>query len=198
MTGDAGRPTDAQAAFGAPDEPRSRPSALGYWVGGALCAAAVAGAILWFVLGIVGFGDDVSGLQRVPVPGRALLELGSGRQAIYYESGGGENARVPPLRIVLRPVAGGAPVTIGGYSGSVKYSISGHAGRSLAGFGISKPGRYRLTVVAPSGAAPDAHLAVGRGLGGRLVRAFVGAIVIFLAGMALGGAMIGVTAARRS
>jgi hypothetical protein len=153
---------------------------------------------LWFVLGLVGFGDAVDGLDRVPVPGRAVLDLGTGRHAIYYEGPGGENARNPPLRVALRPVAGGATVPIGGYSGSVKYSISGHAGRSLAGFGISKPGRYRLTVVAPSGAPPDAHLAVGRGLGGRLVRAFVGAIAIFIAGMALGGTLIGVTAARRS
>lgn len=198
MSGDEQQQARAQAAFGEAGKPRGRPSVAGYWIGGAVSVAAVAGAILWLVTGLVGFANAVDDLQRVPVPGGAVLELGSGRHAVYYESSAGEQARIPPLRIVLRPVDGGPAVTVGAYSGSVTYSIGGHAGRSLAGFAIASPGRYRLAVAGPSARSSGAVLAVGRGLGGRLVRAIVGAIVIFLGGTLLGGAMVVFTSTRRS
>lgn len=198
MTGDDEQRAQTEAAFGEAGGPRRRPSVAGYWIGGAVCVAAVAAAILWLVTGLVGFANAVDDLQRVPVPGGGVVELGSGRHAIYYESSAGEHARVPPLRIALRPVDGGPAVTVGAYSGSVTYSIGGHAGRSLAGFEIASPGRYRLTVAGPSAPPSGAALAVGRGLGGRLVRAIVGAIVIFFGGILLAGAMIAFTATRRS
>lgn len=198
VSGDGQQHARAEAAFGEAGRPRGRPSVAGYWIGGAVCVAAVAGAILWLVTGLVGFANAVDDLQRVPVPGGGVLELGSGRHAIYYESSAGENARVPPLRIALRPVGGGSAVAVGGHSGSVTYSISGHSGRSLAGFAIARPGRYRLTVAETSAPSSGAVLAVGRGLGGRLVRAIVGAIVVFLGGTMLGGAMVVFTSTRRS
>jgi hypothetical protein len=198
LTGAETTQAQAQAAFGEGPGARRGPSVLWYWIGGALCVAAVAGAVLWLVLGIVGFSDAVDDLQRVPAPGRGVVELGAGRHAIYFESPAGADAPIPPLRLALRPVAGGEAVPIGPYSGTVTYSTGGHDGRSLAGFAVAEPGRYRLTVAGEPARTPGAVVAVGRGLGGRLVRAIVGAAVIFVGGLALGGVVIGVTSARRS
>ncbi|HEX6387790.1 MAG TPA: hypothetical protein VFZ89_00030 [Solirubrobacteraceae bacterium] len=184
---------DPQAAFGAPD----RPSRAGYWAGGALIAVAVLGAIAWFVVGMVRFGDAVDDLQRVSIPGSADVTLTAGRKSIYYEGPGGSDAEVPPLHISVAALPGGAPVAVGGHSGSVSYSISGHAGRSIAGFRAPRDGRYRVSADATYGAPGVAQLAVGRGLGNRLVRAIVGAIVIFFAGGGLGAAVLARTSARR-
>jgi len=191
-TGDGDTRSQAEAAFGDASESRRRPSVVGYWIGGALCLAAVAGAVLWLVCGLISFSNAIDDLQRVRVPGSGALDLGHGRHAIYLEG----PATASPLRIALRSAAG-TSVPIEPYSGTVTYSVGGHDGRSLAGFEITTPGRYRLTV-AGAAQTPVAYVAVGRGLGGRLARAFVGALAIFIGGMLLGGATIGITAARRS
>jgi len=185
---------DAAAAFGAPEE-KPRPSAAGYVIAGLLAVAAIGGAIAWVVLGFVNFSDSVDALKRVPVGGARMVSLDSGRQGIYYEGPGGEKAVVPPLRIVVVPAGGGTPVPVGGYSGSVTYSMDGHAGRSVAGIGIDQAGRYRVAVA--GNASPGAVVAIGPGLGHKIVRALVGGVVIFVVGMLAAGLLIIATAYRR-
>jgi hypothetical protein len=163
-----------------------------------LIAAAVLGAIAWFVVGMVRFGDAVDDLQRVAIPGTADMTLSAGRKSIYYEGPGGSDADVPALQIQITSLADGQPLAIGGHSGSVSYSISGHAGRSTAGFRVPRDGRHRVAVDAPQGAPPSAELAIGRGLGNRLVGVIVGAIAIFFVGGGIGAAVLARTSARRS
>lgn len=194
MTDDPGR-TQAEAAFGAPGPGRARPSAAGYWLGGVVIALAVAGAITWFVVGMVRFVDALDDLARVDVPGSRVIALGTGRHSIYYEGPGGEDAVVPPLRIRIAGVDGGPVLAVGGHSGSVTYSMGGHAGRSINGFGVPRAGRYRVTVDAAE--RSGAQIAIGPGVGGRIVRALVGGFAILLVGGGAGAALIVVTGVRR-
>jgi hypothetical protein len=194
MAEDASRAT-AQAAFGAPAGPARRPSPAGYWVGAALILAGVLGAVAWFAVGMVRFSHSVDGLGRVSVPGSAVLALEEGRQSVYYEGPGGEDADVPPLRLRVAPAGGGAPLDVGPHSGSVSYSMSGHAGRSVAGFGVPRDGRYRVSVDGPE---VGAQIAVGPGLGGRIVRAIVGGFAILLLGGIGGSGLIVLTSVRRA
>lgn len=197
MSGDSRQHDEAQAAFGTPQEPRQA-SALGYWLAAMLCFAAIAGAIGWVVDGLIGLDDRVNDLHRVAVPGEQLLALEEGRQAVYYESAGGEDATIPRLEIRLEPAEGGAPVVVGPHGGDVSYSVGGYAGRSMAGFEIEDAGSYRMTVRARSENVPaGALLAVGPGIGGRIVRAVVGGLAIFFGGLLLAGLTIAITAARR-
>jgi hypothetical protein len=184
---------EAHAAFGAPSR-KARASALGYWIGGAFLAAALLGAIAWFVIGMVRFSDAVDDLQRVAVPGERVMTLSAGRKAIYYEGPGGEDAVIPPLRVRVAAQDGGPALAIGEHAGSVSYSMGGHAGRSLAGVRVPRSGRYRVAV---EGSGSGAQLAIGRGLGNRLVTTIVGAVVIFFVAGGVGAALLARTSARR-
>lgn len=170
----------------------------GKWVGAAIIVAAVAGAVAWFVLGFARFGDAVDDLERVAVPGTAFVGLSEGRKAIYYEGPGGEDADIPPLQVSVIPVGGGGALTIEDHSGKVTYSVSGHAGRSFAGMSVPSDGQYAVSVEAPSGAPGNAQIAIGRGLGRRLLVTLLGAFAILLAGVGGGVALIVITARRRS
>lgn len=180
--------SDAQAAFGAPG-PEQRASALGYWLAGLLAVGAVAGGVAWFVLGLSSLGDKVDELHRVEVPGQAVVELESGKQAVYWEGGD----VVPLLEIAVRRVDG-PPVPVGPHGGEVTYDVGSRSGTSVAGFEIERAGRYRVIVTSDSASGV---VAVGRGVGGQIVRAVVGGIVIFFGGLLLVGVVIIVTARRR-
>lgn len=184
MTGDF---SEARSAFGA-DEPRKRASTAGYWLAGLIAVAAVGGAIAWFVLGLGGLGGAVDDLARVDVPGSAVVELEEGRQSAYWE---GEGA-VPALRIAVREVDG-PPLEVGPHGGEVTYEVDGRAGQSVAGFTVAEAGFHEVTVRGDGGG----RLAVGEGVGSRIVGVVVGGIALFFGGLLLSGLMILVTARRR-
>ena len=175
----------AQAAFGEPSAPK-RASTLGYWLAGLVGLAAVAGAIAWFVLGFTGLGDRVDDLERVPIPGSAVVTLEQGKNAVYYEGRGD-----PSLQIRLRALDG-IDVVVGPHGGDVTYDVNGHSGRSVAGFTLERSGDYELSVDGPRGV-----LAVGKGVGGRIVSAILGGLGIFFGGLLLCGVLIILTAATR-
>lgn len=184
---------DAQAAFGAPASPSSasRPSSAGFWLGGLLIALAVAGAIAWVVLGFVSFSGAVDDLQRVSIAdGGGEVTLSAGKKAIYYEASDAQE-RTPPMQIAIEGVR------VGPHSGSVSYSISGHTGQSVASARIPRDGRYRLTVSDDGAATAGAELAIGEGIGSRIVRIIVGGFAIFFVGAIAGTVLIVVTATRR-
>lgn len=186
---------EAARAFGAP--PPARPaSRAGYWVGGLLIGLGVLAAVLWAIWGFARFGDAIDDLARVPVGDGGVVELSAGRKAIYYERFDAQD-RVPAPRIAIRPV-GGRPLKIEDHSGSVSYALSGHTGQSVASVRIPRDGRYALTARATDPAVTDAELAIGKGLGNRIVRIIVGAILLVIVGVVAGTVLIVVTQRRRA
>jgi hypothetical protein len=182
---------EAQAAFGAP-APASAPSRAGYVLGSVLIVLAIAGAILWVVPGFVRLGDAVDDLVRVPLErggSEIVVELDAGKQSIYYEAPDAQE-RTPSVTVAIL----GAET--GEHSGSVSYSIGGHTGVSVASADIPRDGRYRVA----SGSddpSPGAQLAIGPGLGSRIVRIIVGGFAVFLLGAIAGTVVIVVTSSRR-
>lgn len=181
--------SDAQAAFGEPAGQKRRASTLGYWLAGLLALLAVAGGVAWFALGFSSLGDRVDELGRISVPGQAIVELESGKQSIYWEGGGS----VPALEISVRRVDG-PPVAVGPHGGEVTYDVNGHSGTSVAGFAVDEAGRYLVVVGSDN---PSGSIAVGKGVGGHIVRAVVGGLGIFFGGLLFSGVAIIVTARRR-
>lgn len=181
--------SDAQAAFGEPAG-EQRASTLGYWLAGLLALLAVAGGVGWFVMGFSSLGDKVDELHRVDVPGRAVVELEAGKQSAYWEGAGDA---VPPLQIAVRRIDGPA-IAVGPHGGEVTYDINGRSGTSVAGFAIEEAGPYLVVVDSESGRGA---VAVGKGVGGQIVRAIIGGLGIFFGGLLLTGVVIILTARRR-
>ncbi len=189
--------SDAAAAFGAPADVKPPPGKGGYWLGALAIVAGVVLAIAWFVTHIVGLSDSVDDLQRVPVGASRFVDLPGGDLSIYYEDPRGvEDAAIPALRIVVQRGGEGAPLPIEGHSGSVSYSFGGHSGQSIAALHDVEAGRYRVQT---SGPAPSgAQVAIGEGVGSKIVSALVGGFGIGIAGLLIGVALIVVTSTRRN
>jgi hypothetical protein len=181
--------SDAEAAFGAPEEKR-RGSRAGYGVAALVGVLAVAGAIAWFVAGFGGLSDAVDDLARVPIPGSATVHLDEGKGAIYYEFAGGEP--VPALEITIRLVDG-PDVPVREHGGETNYDLDGHDGRSIAGYDIREAGDYRVAVRG----VPGGTIALGHGVGGKIVSAVVGGLAVLFVGLGLCAVLIILTARRR-
>ena len=171
------------------------PSRVWYWVGGAVALIGVTGAMLWFVLGLLSLSHQVKGFQRVPVDGepRRVNLLRTGSYTAYYEPpfGDGSGSDVSINAQLTRPEGGSVPLSR--YDGDLTYDIGGHSGRAVFTFRIDQPGTYHLQ----SSSSEGGELALGTGVGRRLVSSIVGAFAIGVAGLAIGLPLVIVTAVRR-
>ena len=151
--------------------------------------------VLWGFLGFVSLSDDVKGFERVPVDGGGEITLaGDGGYTIYYESASGNVVEdLPAGQVSLVPADGGEPVALDDYGGRLTYDFGGHAGQALFTFEIDRPGRY----VVESTSEGRGDLAVGPGVGGRLVGTVVGAVLLAVGGVVVGAIMLIVTAVAR-
>ena len=173
----------------------SGPSRAWYWVGGAVVVVGMVAGVLWGFLGFVSLSDDVKGFERVPADGGGEITLaGDGGYTIYYESASGNVVEdLPAGQVSLVPADGGEPVALDDYGGRLTYDFGGHAGQALFTFEIDRPGRY----VVESTSEGRGDLAVGPGVGGRLVGTVVGAVLLAVGGVVVGAIMLIVTAVAR-
>jgi hypothetical protein len=171
-------------------------SRAGYWIGGALVAAGVFGAVLWFVISILALGDKVDDFQRVPIPGEATVQLEARKYVIYYESPTADEF-VPAFAIDIVDAATGAPAPVAGYGSTLTYSYSGHEGSAVATVTPPTTGDYLVRTDGDPGPG-TANVALGESLAGPLLRMILGAFGIGAVLCLSGVALIGVTAVRRS
>lgn len=154
-------------------------------------------AVAWIASGVGAFFDQIDDFQRVSVGEEAPVTFaGTGGYTVYYEGPQADDTDygVPVLDVEIAPVDGGRPLRLSEYDADVTYAHHGHEGRALYGFEIDAPGPY----VVRSTARPEiGELAVGRGLGRRLVGPIVGGIVVGLWGVGGGIGIILLTALRR-
>ena len=179
-------------------ESDSAPGKAGYWVGAALIVAAVGLAIWWVAAGFMNFTDEVDGFERIPIPGAAVLQLESGKSAVYHEarSTGGDRT-APGLNLSVRNLQGERAPKISRYGASVTYDVNGRSGIAVWTVDAPEAGRYRVRVTSPSSEAAGTEIAVGRPIGSRIVRIVVGGAAIFVLGAGIGTAAIVLTAVRR-
>jgi hypothetical protein len=163
--------------------PSARPSRAGWWITGLLLVAAVACVVL-AVLGFASFRSQINGFPRINAPGQGQVTLtGTGDYKLYFEGPGRGRGHA---NLAMISASTGRPVKISALAGETEsYTLGGHSGQAVASVTISQAGRYVLRVTPTSGATP-ADVAVGRGIGGGIVRGvlfIVAAVLLFLAAL---------------
>jgi hypothetical protein len=178
-----------------------RPSSLGYWIGGALIAAACIGAVIWAVLAFFGYTDQVNSFQRMTVPGTATVHITQpATRVLYYESTG----PAPSLAQLGLHVPGpaGNAVTVTPYSGDLRYDVPPvnptRTGKAIASFDATVPGNYTISASTGTGTGTSGTIAIGSDLLWDAAPHIIGIIAVFLAGTGAGLTLIIITAVRRS
>jgi hypothetical protein len=141
-----------------------------------LVAFAVIGAIVWAVLAFGRIASTVDDFQRVPIPGRADVRLEARKYVIYVEGPRADQA-VPLVNIAItNPGSSTRPLTLRPYGGSLTYSLD-RTGSAQATVTPPRAGVYRVRT-AGGDTAGSFQLALGDSVGGKIVSAVVGALVI--------------------
>lgn len=171
-------------------------SRAGYWIGGGLIVVGVLGAVAFFVSSFARLNDQVDDFQRVPLPGKATVELEARKYVIYSESATSGDAGLP-FEVEIIEGRTGTSLDIADYGAELTYSLSGREGIARATVTPARPGAYVVRAdsrVRTSGA----RLALGGSLAWPLLRGILGSFVIGGLGVGSGAALLIVTAVRRS
>lgn len=158
------------------------------WAGGVLVALGVIAVVGWIIYGVVEVDRTVDDMVRAREGTVTEFTLDSPRSwTVYVEP---QSATVSGLRFSLIDEDGNR-VEMRPYGGDLTYSVTGHSGRAIATVAL-EVGVYQLVV---DGSGPRS-VAMGPSIGGRLVRIFVGSIVlgVLLIG---GGAVLMIVGALR-
>lgn len=134
-------------------------------------------AVASFVVGaaiavpsLLGLFDDIRDMPRVVVPGAHDVTLEAGDYVVYGET----SSQVDGVAYVNNGFAvkcslvgsDGAAVELRVPTAETQYSVGSHAGRSIYVFTSPAAGTYHF---ACEGSDPKAVLAIGHGIGGRLI-----------------------------
>ncbi len=177
-------------------------SPLWFVVAGVVALAGFAAAILYVVPRI---GSLEAPMQRVVVPGSFVLDLTQvGAYTIYHEDktfvdGQYYESKLPSgIKINLINETTGAEIELRTIDASVTYQSAGRRSVSILAFNADKPGRYRLSAGTPLGQqVTKTVLSIQQGtwkdFARRLFRLIGGAFAIGFGGLALAGAILGVT-----
>jgi hypothetical protein len=173
-----------------------RPSSLGYWIGGALIAAACLGAVIWAVIAFFGYADQVNSFQRMTVPGTATVDVTQPTTRVLYYESTGSAPSLAQLGIHVTGPAGGA-VAVTPYSGDLQYDVRPlnptRVGKAIASFDATAPGNYTINATGTGGT-----IAIGSDLLWDAAPHIIGIIAVFLVGTGAGLTLIIITAVRRS
>jgi hypothetical protein len=164
-------------------------------------AGIVAGSAI-LVLGIGGFLVFLLGrlsafsasLQRVPVPGEAVLELQAGPHTVYWEPDR-LLAVWPGLECAIASQATGRPVELSDSWLPSRYSVDGRRGVSVFVFDAPEAGPYRFTARDP-GVRAEAqkgglgHLAIRPSSWGETLVTVLGCLLILGGSIAAGVLLI--------
>ena len=195
----------ARPAVGAEAVGPGRPSAIGYWIGGAVIVVGVIAAVIWFAVAIGGIVGAVSDYPRFSAPGSRDVTLDPGTYKVFVEYPGASSAAFSQ---VLDPT-----VTVANLQGrriivlpdsSETYSWNGHEGHSIGRFTVSEAGIYTVRASDPSGESNltpsyrSMQVAVGKGLTASALAPIFGAVAVGGLSVLIGLVLIIVTGVRRT
>ena len=178
----------------------------GRWLYGLAAVIFLAGWALFAVILWTSLSGLDEGLQQVVVPGSAELNLAKpgGYTAFHeYESVVGSriysgDRNVPGLECSLKSKPTGASVQLSRSTASTSYSTGGRSGVSFLDFRIDQPGVYEFSAEYPNGAAgPEVVLAVGQGVGLRIVTGILGSLAVVFGCIGLSIALAVYTGVKR-
>ena len=158
---------------------RTGPSTAWFWIAGLLAIAGIAAAAWFGFRGASRFTDSLAGMDRVPVPGQATVDLdAAGGYYVSFEDG-----PVPNHLVVDVVGPDGQPVAVDRYVGDLTYTINGREGTAVFTFDAPAPGAYQVQARSEDGRGT---IAIGTGIAGG-VFGLVGGIftAIGIAGLSL-------------
>ncbi len=170
-------------------------SRAGYWLGGSLITLGVVGAILWLVASLMSLNKEVDDFQRAPLTGVTTMQLEARKYVVYYE-GPSASEVVPPFDLEIADAQTGKPLALAAYGGSLTYSIDDHEGSAQATVTPAHAGAYVVRTNSEPRIASS--VALGPSIAGQLLRGILGTFAIGGLLVASGGALIAITAVRRS
>jgi hypothetical protein len=177
------------------------PSAVGYWIGGALMVLGVIGGVVWAVVGVGQMTSTIDDFDRVDIPASRDVQLDEGDYTIYVEGVGVSSGffTIPDVEIVD---PSRSTVLIRSYGGSTNSSLTysfGHEGSAVYTFTADRAGTYEVTTSSFSGTEipTQDEIAIGESIAPLLVNMIVGGFAIGGLGLLTGGAVLLVTGVRR-
>jgi hypothetical protein len=157
----------------------------GRWLYGVAALLFVAGWVLFALILWKSLSGIYEGMPQVVVPGSGEVTLAKpGNYTIFHEHESVVGQRlysasrgVPGLECSLRSKATGAPVELKRSFSNTTYSMGGRSGVSFLDFTVDQPGVYILSAEYPQGTDGDETvLAVGQGIGLRIVAGVLGSL----------------------
>ncbi len=160
------------------------------WTGAILITLGVLSIIAWIIYGVIDIDRTVDDLVRTREGSATEFTLDSPRSwTVYVEP---QSASLGGLRFSLLD-GDGERIEMQPYGGDLSYSVTGHSGRAVATVSLGR-GDHQL-VVDGSG---QRLVAIGPSVGGRIVRIFVGSLLIGLPLIGGGAVLVIVGALRQS
>jgi hypothetical protein len=167
-------------------------SAAGYWIGAAILVLGCGGALVWFVVVIVGLVQAPDDFDRFTVPGSTVVTLDDGDWMIYHEYAGADSGSYLQQPAIDVTGPNGRPVSLFAVGTSYTYSTGSYDGVGIYEFDAPTAGAYTIeasTFGEPSRFSTQS-IAVGRPLfdaanvGGLLGSIALGA-VSFIVGLVI-------------
>ena len=178
----------------APTARKLKPGVAGYWIGGALVLVGIVGAIVWFVIGLIGISNAVDDFERVPADGGGTVALDDDTAYVIYLEDRSASRFASNVRVTLIDPSGDT-VDVRTYGSDFNYDFGGRSGTALFTFRSDEAGEYTLASASNS---VRSNLAVGRSLAGNLVWTIAMPFVIGGIGFLAGIILVIVTLVRRS
>lgn len=171
-----------------------KPGVAGYWIGGALVVLGIAGAIVWFVVGLIGISNAVDDFERVPAEGGGIVALDDNKAYVIYIEDRSTSRFAPSVRVTLTDPSGDS-IDVQNYASDFTYDFGGRAGTAVFTFRSDEAGDYTL---ASESSPSRANLAVGPSLASNLVWTIAMPFVVGGIGFLAGIILIVITLIRRS
>jgi hypothetical protein len=149
-----------------------RPPAI---AGLVLLVALVVGGVTIAALAAVELPRGVLEETSTPIPGSDEVRLEARKYNVFYDGSSTDEA-IPPLRVLVTPAGGGAPLPLGDFGGSLNY---GNA-QAIGTVEVPREGAYRISTAGGPGLAGDPSVVLGEPIGKRILQVVLGAALAFL------------------
>jgi hypothetical protein len=110
-----------------------------------------------------------------PLPGSRQVRLEARKLNVFYDGASSDEA-VPPLRVLIAPAGGGAPLPLEDFGGSLNFGDA----QAIASVEVPRAGPYRITTAGPPGLPSGAEVVLGEPTGKHILRVVLGAALAFL------------------
>jgi hypothetical protein len=109
------------------------------------------------------------------IPGSREVRLEARRYNVFYDGDSPEES-IPSLRVLVAPAAGGAPLPLEDFSGSLNF---GNA-QAIGTMEVPRAGVYRIRTAGEPGLAGDPSVVLGEPTGRLILRVVLGGALAFL------------------